>query len=180
MALNTIELPPILIAELYGSALTDPSSPQAVGKELKEPVYENSAPEPETGEIKWKILGNNTRNILVLVREPEHVFLSDTDLAFLTGILSACRLSMEEVALVNLNNHPELAVTTLIRDLKSRIVLSFDLEPASLGLPVNFPHYQLQPFSGTTYLYSPSLKMLEKDKVEKSKLWVCLKRLFNL
>ncbi|MBK9568854.1 MAG: hypothetical protein IPO53_02260 [Chitinophagaceae bacterium] len=54
------------------------------------------------------------------------------------------------------------------------------MEPAAFGLPMHFPHYQIQAFAGNSFLYAPSLKELENDRVEKSKLWVCLKRLFNL
>jgi hypothetical protein len=58
--------------------------------------------------------------------------------------------------------------------------LLFDTSPAAISLPMSFPYYQLQSFAGSTFLYAPSLKELENDRVEKSKLWVCLKRLFNL
>ena len=68
----------------------------------------------------------------------------------------------------------------LLTFFKSKIVLLFAVEPASFGLPMSFPHFQIQPFAGNSFLFSPSLKELENDKMLKSKLWVCLKRLFNL
>ena len=99
---------------------------------------------------------------------------------FLTGILSACKFGLDDVSVVNLNDHQGTSYKELISYFKSKVVLLFDIEPASFGLPINFPYYQLQAFAGNTFLYAPSLKELEKDKIEKSKLWVCLKRLFNL
>jgi hypothetical protein len=47
-------------------------------------------------------------------------------------------------------------------------------------LPLNFPHYQIQPFANCSFLYTPSLSEVETDKVQKSKLWVALRRLFNI
>ncbi len=181
MDLNTIELPASLIAGLYRDALTesDPVPAEHSPGIISAPgTVKSSAPvEKNTG---WRSLGNNAKNILVLVSNKEFPFLSDPELGFLTGILAACKLSMEDVALVNVNNNPDTSGRQLTDFFKSRIVFLFDIEPAALGLPVNFPQYQLQPFAGTTYLYAPSLGQLENDKLEKSKLWVCLKRLFNL
>jgi hypothetical protein len=87
---------------------------------------------------------------------------------------------LADVAVVNLNNQPKSSYKELVAFFKSRIVLLFAVEPASFGLPMSFPHFQIQPFAGNSFLFSPSLKELENDKVLKSKLWVCLKRLFNL
>ena len=181
MDLNTIDLPPSVIAELYGNALTETYLVSPDPSLLKSTVPEKTMipvqPEKTGG---WRSLGNNAGNVLVMVNNNEFSFLSDHELRFLTGILTACKLSLEDVALVNLHNNPEATGKQLTGFFKSRIVLLFDIEPAALGLPVNFPQYQLQPFAGTTYLYAPSMEQLENDRVEKSKLWVCLKRLFNL
>ncbi|MBL0130777.1 MAG: hypothetical protein IPP43_06385 [Chitinophagaceae bacterium] len=106
--------------------------------------------------------------------------MPDHELTFLTGILGACKLSLADVAIVNLYNHPQSSYNELTSFFKSKIVFLFDMEPAAFGLPMHFPHYQIQAFAGNSFLYAPSLKELENDRVEKSKLWVCLKRLFNL
>jgi len=45
---------------------------------------------------------------------------------------------------------------------------------------MNFPHFQQQKFTGITFLFSPSLNELENDKLLKSKLWICLKQIFNI
>ena len=106
--------------------------------------------------------------------------MPDSEFSFFTGILSACKLTVADVAIVNINNHPQASYKELTSFFTSKIVFLFDIEPAAFGLPMNFPHYQIQSFAGNSFLYSPSLKDLEDDKVQKSKLWICLKRLFNL
>ena len=173
MNINDIQLPAKLVADLYRSSLveTDGNHPSDPSTEKME----------ETGSgTEWKWLGDNRRNILVIVQQTDAVHLPDKELDFLTAMLSACKLGLADVAIVNRNNHPQASYKELAGFFKSKIVLLFDVEPAAFGLPINFPHYQLQAFANATFLFSPSLSELENDKLQKSKLWVCLKRLFNL
>ena len=172
--INHLKLHPALIAELYPSSLI---------------VMEETGPDPaeiaETENIPaaiplLKSLGDNRKNILVVVSYPDAMYLPDHDLGFLTGILGSCKLSLADVAVFNLTNHPETSYREMLAFFKSKIVFLFGVEPTVLGLPLNFPHFQIQPFAGNSFLFSPSLQELENDKVLKSKLWVCLKRIFSL
>lgn len=179
MDLNNIAFPTALVADLYGSSLIDSGEP-ATAKPAPLPPAETGPSRTDKPDSVWKSLGNNQKNILLVVNNRDVVYLPDDELTFLTGILGACKLTLADVAIVNLNNNPGIAYKELITHFSSKIVLLFDMGPAAFGLPMSFPHYQLQAFAGNTFLYSPSLKELENDRVEKSKLWVCLKRLFNL
>ncbi len=181
MDLNHLELPASVVAELYRGSLIEANERPAKGKPVKEPIIPALA-ETTTGEnlSSWKWLGNNGKHILIIVNNEDSAGLPDKDLAFLTEILGACKLSLADVAIVNLHNHPGASYKELTAFFKSRIVLLFAVEPAEFGLPMSFPPYQLQAFANNSFLFSPSLKELGDDRVEKSKLWVCLKRLFNL
>lgn len=178
MALNNIELSPPLLADLYGDSLVATGVPASV--EDRHTVQITTAGTPEEESKHFKFLGNNQCQILILVSNPDKVFMPDDELTFLTGILGACKLSLADVAIVNMHHYSGNSYQEITHFLKSRITLLFGIEPASFGLPVSFPFYQLQAFAGNTFLYAPPLKQLENDKVEKSKLWVCLKRLLNL
>ena len=180
MDLNHIELPASVVASLYHNTLTDtaPVSKKTTTAEETKIIAVPGA-EAEAVTSPWRSLGNNDKNILIVVNS-EAVYLPDRELTFLTGILTACKLSLADVVLFNFNNHPETSWKELTVFFKSKIVLLFDLEPPAFGLPMNFPNYQIQPFSGCSYLFSPSLKELENDRAEKTKLWNCLKRLFNI
>ena len=174
MDLNHLELPSYLIADLYKKSLVEPiKKSESVYKPVLDTEfnYSNSS---------WKYLGVNNKNILIVVSTNEAIYLPDPELTFLTGILGACKLSLADVAIVNLNNHSNASYKELVSFFKSKIVFLFDVEPVAFGLPVNFPHYQVQAFVNTSFLFSPSLKELENDKLKKSKLWVCLRRLFNV
>lgn len=180
MSINNIKLTGALLSELYRNTLIEEPGIVSQKKTEQEPFKESIEQGSARSKNSFKWLGNNNKNILVMVKYPESVHLPDAGLKFLTGILGACKLGLDDVAILNLFNHPETTFKGLSSYFQSRVVLLFDIEPSSIELPLNFPHFQLQAFANSTFLYSPCLEELEQDKVLKSKLWVCLKRLFNL
>ena len=194
MDLDHIELNEEMLAGLYGKVLVDlqhgpgksiPELPAAIMTTT--PVAAPAAaPVTAAPEIKpanapqWKWLGENLKQVIVIVDHADAVHLPDTELSFLTGILGACKLSLADVAIINLQQAGGLDHKKVSEKIKSRITLLFGVEPEAYGLPVSFPAFQIQPFNQVSYLYSPSLSDVEQDKVLKSKLWVCLRRLFNV
>jgi hypothetical protein len=174
MNLNHIQLPASVVAHLYKNSLieTDHDSPA-------EPVV-FSLKKTDKSSNKWKYLGENRKNILIAVNYNDTVFLPDEELSFLTNMLAACKLSLADVAIVNRANHDDINYKELIAQFSSRIIFLFGIDPVSFGLPVSFPHFQLQPFASATFLFSPSLEECNKDGLLKSKLWVCLRRLFSI
>ena len=181
MDLNHLQLPATVIADLYPASLIEPgeipfTAYAEVSSKTGDTVVHEDAPSKT---FKW--LGENKKNILIVVNYPDAVHLPDADLQFLTSILSACQLGLADVAVLNLSSQqPSKEFAAVSAILKPRIAILLDVEPAAFGLPMNFPFFQLQSFSRTTFLYAPPLQQLESDKVLKSKLWVSLKRLFNL
>ncbi|HEU0063637.1 MAG TPA: hypothetical protein VFQ58_01355, partial [Flavisolibacter sp.] len=107
-------------------------------------------------------------------------FLSDNDLQFLTNILNACKLSLADVAIINLQNTGDILFENILKKLKSSSVLLFNVTPSEINLPINFPQFQVQQYNNHTYLYSPSFSELEQDKKLKSALWQALKNLFKI
>ena len=101
---------------------------------------------PETEKVltdssSHKYLGNNQQNILIIVKHNDCVHLPDHELQFLTGILAACKLSLADVAIVNLNNYPGITYKELNKQFNSKTVFLFGTRPASFGLPLNFPPF---------------------------------------
>jgi len=208
MSLNDIRLPDFIIGELYRDGLlVSPGSPQSVRQPAKPPeapqpqtvqpapsFAEPAAPaplqsqtaQPSTASAErrgLKFLGNNRRAFTILVHSPGSAFLPDDQLAFLTKILEACRMNIGDVAIVNTATAP-VTITGLKQQLRPAAILLFGLEPTSIRLPINFPAFRLQPYDDCTYLSVPSLDLLvqqsEESRLLKSKLWLCLKTLFNV
>jgi len=173
MNLNHIQLPASVVADLYKRSLV--LSDQEPGEQVVSSLNKTS-----DSANKWKYLGENKKNILAVVNYSDSVHLPDEELNLLTKLLTACKLGLADVAIVNGNNYDEINYKEMIAQFSSKIIFLFGIEPVSFGLPVNFPHFQLQPFASATFLFSPSLEELRKDDLLKSKLWVCLRRLFAI
>lgn len=192
MSLNNIELPDSIIGELYkdnllyapGFVSGAPATPPAA---TAAPVVQQPAPEPvaarQPAPGTYKFLGNNRRKITILVNAPGSIFLPDDQLAFLTKILEACQMNIGDVAIVNHAVSPAV-IATLQQQLTPAFTLLFGLEPVALGLPISFPPFKIQSYDACTYLAAPPLEQLvqpgEESKLLKSKLWVCLKTMFNV
>lgn len=90
---------------------------------------------------------------------------------------------MGDVAIVNHASAP-VNITALRAQLQPSVILLFGLEPTTIRLPINFPVFKLQPYDQCTYLSAPALDLLvqtsEESKLLKSKLWLCLKSLFEV
>jgi hypothetical protein len=166
MSLDNIQLTATIIQNLYSKSLYDLSTENS---ELNTIVPE-----------KIGFLGSNQKNIAVLVNAAETIYLPDDELNFLLGILNACKLSMADIALINVSKNEQLTYTDISEQLKAEKLLLFGLGTEVLKLPLQFPHYQVQHFNSQVYLSSVSLSDLQKNKDEKMKLWNCLKSIFSL
>ncbi len=167
MSLNTISFPKKIIAELYKNNLVELTNTSPVFEKKKEP--EN-----------WKYLGENKKKVLIVVKYPEAVHLPDDTMGFLINLLSACKLNLGDTAILNLLNQSDKGFKDILAYFESKTVFLFGVGPAEFGMPLLFPHFQIQQFNNTVFLSSPSLHDIESDKVLKSKLWICIKKIFAL
>jgi hypothetical protein len=166
MSLANLQLPPTVLQQLFKQSLVD----------LKNDEVKSSA----TKSAKLSFLGNNKKQILIVVASEEALYLPDDQLNFLVGILSACGLTMEDVAILNIIKHDSVNYLVLNTELHCKTILLFGVTADKIDLPLNFPAYQVQKFNTQVYLVAPQLIALQKDKAEKSKLWNCLKQIFSI
>ena len=162
MSLNNILLSPRMLADLYTDVL----------------IETNAIPVPMAS--KPSFLGNNEKKVLIVVNNPEAAFLTEAELAFLTKVLGACGLNMAHVAIVNWNNLAAKDYKSLLETLESKTVLLFALDAETFGLPIRFPHFQIQRFDQCIYLQAPALSIIEDDVASKKQLWTSLKTLFAI
>jgi len=163
MSLDHLQLPAIVLQDLYKKSLIDLGTAVAT---------------PATGKAGIAFLGNNQKQIAIIVNDPATIYLPDEDLNFLMGVLGACKLSMMDVALVNITKKEHLDYKLIAEELHAEKVLLFGVEPSGIQLPLQFPFYQVQQYNGQVYLSSPALSLIAADKAEKTKLWNCLKQIF--
>ncbi len=169
------QLPDFLIADLYRNNLVI----------LEEEVPKTAKPAKKhvpAAERKW-YLGDNAKKIIILVNEPEAVYLPDASLQFLSSILHACKLNLGDIAIVNFQNDP-VSYQFLKEKLMPIQVLLFGVSAKKLLLPFMIPDYQVQKHDNCSFLQAPALETMMGDskesKLEKSKLWLSLKKMFGI
>jgi hypothetical protein len=169
MSLNKIQLPAIVVSGLYKNTLVTMDD----GCKEKEPLVDQ----------RYRFLGRNKKNVTLVTYSDDAVFLSELHLTFITKLLDACKINLEDVAIVN-KAQEEINITALKKQLIPKKLILFGVEPTSVKLPIHFPLFKQQEFDGCIYLYVPPLEDLtietNESKLLKSKLWVCLQNLFEL
>ena len=166
MSLDNIQLPSIVLQELFKKTL----------------VQEDSVQVQDISSTKKSIsfLGKNKKQIIILVSNDDVLYLPDEQLSFLLGILAACKLTMEDVAIINIKKNDLITYKTIAKELNAAKIFLFGAEPSQIELPLQFPHYQVQKYNQQLYLSAPLLSVLQDDKAEKTKLWLCLKQVFSI
>ena len=167
MDLNQLKLSPHTLTALYKNLLVNVNDPGHAAENLEE-------------KTSWKFLGENRRNILIVVNYAETMHIPDEQLRFLINLLTACKLNLGDVAVLNFQNYRSADYNRIMDHFKPKVVLLFDTKPGEFGMPMNFPEFQVQAYTNTLFVSSPSLELIEPDKTLKGKLWVCLKKIFNL
>lgn len=169
------QLPDFLIADLYKHSIV------MAGDEPKKERKQPENPKPAV-DRQW-YLGSNLRKITLLVNEKEAVYLQDDSLQFLSNILGACKLNLGDVAIVNHHNDA-VDYVFLKEKLSPDFLLLFGVTAQQVQLPFTVPHYQVQKYDGRQFLLAPALHTMLGDtqeaKLEKSRLWLSLKKMFNL
>jgi hypothetical protein len=166
MSLDNIQLPAIVLHDLFKDSLVDLNTHQP----------ENS----DNTATSLSFLGNNQKKIAIIVADEQAIYLPDEELNFLMGILSACKLTMADAALLNIKKNEAFTYAELGQQLKAEKILLLGVTPSQLELPLQFPNYQIQKFNNQVYLAAPALHLLAQDKAEKTKLWNCLKQVFSI
>ena len=162
MSINNIQLTPLLLVNLYSNVL----------------VNKNTTVVP--GKSQIPSFGKNEKNILIVVKQENAVFLPEEEFSFLSNILTACKINISDVAIINWLRTESITPAKIYNEFQVNKVLLFDLSPLDFGLPMNFPVFQNQKFDKRIYLYAPALSELMIDTSAKKQLWDSLKKLFEL
>jgi len=168
-------LPGFVLADLFKNSLVIMDDEPKLQKEQPKPVINQT-------ERQW-YLGSNLRKITLLVNEKEAVYLADDSLQFLSSILGACKLNLGDVAIVNYHNDP-VNYSLLKEKLSPNHLILFGVTAKEIQLPFMVPHYQVQKHDNRSFLLAPPLATMlgnsQEAKLEKSKLWLCLKSMFGI
>ena len=134
-----------------------------------------------TGPLKH--LGDHNKKILVIVNDPNSVYLNEADFILLTSILNACKLTIADIALVNIGNQ-ETSLHQILETLPSSIIMCFDVASADLKIKLPNTLYKVTELGESNLFFSKALSCMQgtsaEAKLEKGTLWILLKKLFAL
>ncbi len=136
---------------------------------------------PLTAPIKF--LGEHQKKILVLVQDPDAVHLNERAFDLLTSILNACKLTIADIALINLANK-NFSLHQILTQVPSEFVLIFDINATQLKIKLPTKLYTPILLGETQLLFSNNLAQMQgidqASKIDKTKLWTALKIIFKL
>jgi hypothetical protein len=159
MSLRAVPLDPYLLARIYDQPLV-PDTP--------------AQPPPAPASVPF--LGENKKNILILIQNPKEAFLSDEMFGFLTRILQSVHLNMGDVALVNTAHCSETGPEALLRQFKPNALLLFGEALPAVTQDLN----QVVSHNGIHRLCTDDLETLAAQTERKRAFWVALQQLFKL
>lgn len=143
------------------------------------PLYSISAtptPEIKTHPISFNYLGSNKKNFVLLVHYPLHEFIQDDHLTALENILTAKKMSLEDVAIVNSakQNDPDYGDIQNFFHPKTIVVLGKDafpqaLPPAKLNV--------IEEVNGLKLLHTFSFDEMMDNNLNKKAFWEQVKTL---
>ena len=126
---------------------------------------EESHSEPET--IIFDYLGENNKYFLLLVNYPEHKIMAPKELEALQAILSAKKMELNDVAIVNMHRYPSITVQQLKAYFACNKIVLFGISPTQLQIPTLYSN-QTTEHQGikllATFAFSEMMDNVEKKK----------------
>ena len=187
-----IILPASVLVSLYKDTLVLPDGEKKTeiihkAEEIKEQLPSENIPieKPKVKKMvgPLKHLGDHHKKILVIVNDPNSVYLNETDFILLTSILNACKLTIADIALVNIGNQ-ETSLHQILESLPSKIIMCFDVESSELKIKLPNTPYKVNELGESVLFFSKALSTMQgtgvEAKQEKGTLWILLKKLFAL
>jgi len=155
---------------------------------FQEPVYLVSDPinpisddvnlsEPPSDSPTYTPLGENKRQILLLVEEVEEHYISPSNRELLEKILQSVQLTLDDVNVVNVAQAPtpDLVASEMVFS----TCISFGMPPEAWQFCNFFKKYEVdRDDNGQAYLWADSLTEIAEDVEKKKLLWLSLKSLF--
>ena len=190
-----IHLPSLLIADLYTDQLVLIDEPQLLVSTLPSQQtlptensttykHENVGTNPIVSHGKTlHVLGSFEKQVAIILYHPTAVHTDEASLDLLNKMLLAVKLSLADVAIINLA-HNELGFPFTIKNQPPKAILLFGVAASALQLPLQVPHFQVSQWSNCKWLFLPDLQKFNEAGTEqitlKTQLWMALKTMFDI
>lgn len=121
--------------------------------------------------------GQNKQQVLVAV--DVHGALKAEDESLLKNLLKACQLTMDDIALVNVQEQ-ETSVEDILRQLSIKKALFFGIPAGTANLPIGNTEDKVIIYDQKYFVKTLPLSALQHNESRKRALWGALKQMFDL
>ena len=129
--------------------------------------------------VHYNYLGENNKYILILIDQPlKSEIISAKDLLLLEKTLTALKLELRDVAIVNLQQCEELHFKSLKEFFRCNKVLGFGIELAKIGIEKEVPINTVFRIEDCPFLLASSLEELSNNQAQKVVWWSAMKSIF--
>ncbi|RZK82124.1 MAG: hypothetical protein EOO92_02940 [Pedobacter sp.] len=132
--------------------------------------------QPQQPVRTFKFLGNNKRNILILVNDKANDVSDENGRELLRKIVKSINLTAQDFALLNYASCEGANFNELISQFSSSLIFSFGVSPMQLQLE-NQAQNTIVEQKGVKMIFSGVLHQLDQDLAAKKTLWGCLQKL---
>jgi len=176
MGIDDLQLTPGLIGLLYPENLVSTDTP----------LHAAQAPPALTKKTTvsaYPFLGKNKKAVCFLGHYPETDFIPDPELAFLKRILAACKLTLDDIALVN-TARTSVILEEIKQQLRPDMVFLWGGIPPGITEFTGMRDLTEKTIGGIRILPVLQTGAMSRENEEgkelKKKLWVELKKIFGL
>lgn len=159
MSLKEVSLDPFLMAGIYRQPLI---TAEPVSAEIS-PGEERLVPS----------LGNNRQRWLLVIHNPEEAYLNEEIFNMLLKLLNACKLTLDDIALINTAHLPETGFPIFRRQFSPRKIILFG--QALAEMTDDHPKNKAWEENSIHFLHTDSLKDMYRDQSLKMPFWNALK-----
>lgn len=177
MGINDLTLSPALVASLYPETLI---ATEELSGDLD---LAQKGLTRDSEKTVYPFLGKNQPPFCFLVSYPDHEFIPEPQLTFLQKILTACKYSLDDIAIINTGRR-QVEINTLIKQFDPRIIFLWGTGLDVTGINQELPDMAITTWQNISIVPVEKTGMMLKNNPEgialKRDLWICLKKLFNL
>jgi len=167
-ATNPISLQFLLNEDIY---LVDPIQ---ANQAENAPAVEKEAPTAMPETVAFDYLGENNKYFLLLINDPGSKSMAPKELEALQSILTAKKMELKDVALVNMNNYPSATFQQLKAYFACNRVVLFGIAPQQLQIP-SIASNQISEHAGTKLLATFGFSEMMSNVDKKKAFWNVMK-----
>jgi hypothetical protein len=156
---------------------TDIQSDKVVSEAVKPASISQPSASAVAQSVDFKFLGNNKRNILILVNDEENEVSDEMGRELLRKIVKSVNLSANDFALLNYAKYKGTGLQALQDYFSSTLIFAFGVSPAQLSLTISHPENVIVQEGTIRMIFSAELKTLDKNPAGKKALWGSLQNL---